>query len=69
MEYEFLKSLEVILIASAVVVFLLYKFKIPSLVGFINPEPDFRFKRADFILFTGDRKSMHEALNYFKGKT
>jgi CPA2 family monovalent cation:H+ antiporter-2 len=36
---------------------------------YANPEPDFRFKTADFILFTGDRKSMHEALNYFKGKT
>jgi CPA2 family monovalent cation:H+ antiporter-2 len=36
---------------------------------YTNPEPDFRFKTADFILFTGDRKSMHEALNYFKGKT
>lgn len=36
---------------------------------YANPEPDFRFKTADFILFTGDRKSMHEALIYFKGKT
>src|SRR3972149_886562 len=35
MEYEFLKSLEVIFIASAVVIFLLYKLKIPSLIGFI----------------------------------
>ncbi len=35
MQYEFLKSLEVIFIASAVVVFLLHKVKIPSLVGFI----------------------------------
>lgn len=35
MEYEFLKSLEVIFIASAVVILLLYKLKIPSLVGFI----------------------------------
>jgi monovalent cation:H+ antiporter-2, CPA2 family len=35
MELEFLKSLEVILIASAAVILLLYKLKIPSLVGFI----------------------------------
>jgi CPA2 family monovalent cation:H+ antiporter-2 len=35
MEYEFLKSLEVIFIASAAVIFLLYKLKIPSLIGFI----------------------------------
>lgn len=35
MEYEFLKSLEVIFIASAIVILLLYKLKIPSLVGFI----------------------------------
>lgn len=35
MEYEFLKSLEVIFVASAVVILLLYKLKIPSLVGFI----------------------------------
>lgn len=35
MQYEFLKSLEVIFIASAVVIFLLHKVKIPSLVGFI----------------------------------
>jgi monovalent cation:H+ antiporter-2, CPA2 family len=32
---EFLKLLEIIFIASAVVVFLLHKFKIPSLVGFL----------------------------------
>ncbi len=35
MEYEFLQSLEMIFIASAVVILLLYKLKIPSLVGFI----------------------------------
>jgi CPA2 family monovalent cation:H+ antiporter-2 len=35
MEYEFLKSLEVIFVASALVILLLYKLKIPSLVGFI----------------------------------
>lgn len=35
MEHEFLQSLEMIFIASAVVILLLYKLKIPSLVGFI----------------------------------
>jgi CPA2 family monovalent cation:H+ antiporter-2 len=35
MEFEFLKTLEVIFIASAVVILLLYKLKIPSLIGFI----------------------------------
>src|SRR3989337_240379 len=35
MEYEFLKSLEIIFVASAIVILLLYKLKIPSLVGFI----------------------------------
>ena len=35
MEFEFLKSLEVIFIASAAVILLLYKLKIPSLIGFI----------------------------------
>jgi CPA2 family monovalent cation:H+ antiporter-2 len=34
-EFEFLKSLEVIFIASAAVILLLYKLKIPSLIGFI----------------------------------
>jgi len=33
-----------------------------------NPEPDFRFKKGDFILFTGDRENMNTALNYFKEK-
>ncbi|MEW6586429.1 MAG: cation:proton antiporter [Nitrospirota bacterium] len=32
-----------------------------------NPEPDFMLKAGDFILFTGDRKSMTDALEYFKG--
>jgi CPA2 family monovalent cation:H+ antiporter-2 len=32
-----------------------------------NPEPDFMFKKGDFILFTGDRENMNIALNYFKG--
>jgi CPA2 family monovalent cation:H+ antiporter-2 len=35
----------------------------------INPEPDFIFKAGDIVLFTGDKKSMHNALNYFKGKS
>lgn len=34
-QYDFLKSLEIIFIASAVVVFLLHKLRIPSLVGFL----------------------------------
>ncbi len=33
---------------------------------FTNPEPDFKFKEGDIILFTGDRESMDMALNYFK---
>jgi CPA2 family monovalent cation:H+ antiporter-2 len=36
---------------------------------YTNPEPDFKFKQGDFILFTGDRENMNTALNYFKGKT
>ena len=35
---------------------------------FTNPSSDFRFSKDDIILFTGDRKSMDEALNFFKGK-
>lgn len=35
---------------------------------FTNPEPDFRFKGGDIILFTGDRESMNMALNYFRGR-
>jgi CPA2 family monovalent cation:H+ antiporter-2 len=35
---------------------------------FVNPDPDFRFEVRDFILFTGERKNMITALNYFKGK-
>ncbi len=35
MEYEILESLEMIFITSAVVILLLYKLKIPSLIGFI----------------------------------
>lgn len=31
-----------------------------------NPEPDFRFDPGDIILFTGERKSMNAAINYFK---
>lgn len=35
---------------------------------YTNPEPDFRFKPGDIILFTGERKSMIKALDYFKGE-
>lgn len=34
---------------------------------FINPEPAFRFRAHDIILFTGEREKMSAALNYFKG--
>jgi CPA2 family monovalent cation:H+ antiporter-2 len=34
-----------------------------------NPEPDFRFRSGDFLLFTGDRENMNTALNYFNPKT
>jgi CPA2 family monovalent cation:H+ antiporter-2 len=33
-----------------------------------NPEPEFRFKQGDFVLFTGNRENMNTALNYFKKK-
>ncbi len=33
-----------------------------------NPEPDFRFRKGDFMLFTGDRENMNTALNYFREK-
>jgi CPA2 family monovalent cation:H+ antiporter-2 len=33
---------------------------------FANPEPHFKFKGEDIILFTGDRKSMDAALTYFR---
>jgi CPA2 family monovalent cation:H+ antiporter-2 len=35
----------------------------------VNPSPDFVLKKGDFILFTGDRKNMNNALNYFRGET
>ncbi|MDP2277905.1 MAG: TrkA C-terminal domain-containing protein, partial [Nitrospirota bacterium] len=35
---------------------------------FTNPEPDFRFRAGDIILFTGERKNMVKALDYFKGE-
>lgn len=35
---------------------------------FTNPEPDFMFKAGDIILFTGERKNMMKALDYFKGE-
>jgi len=31
-----------------------------------NPEPDFRLKAGDFLLFTGDRESMNNALDYLR---
>jgi len=34
-----------------------------------TPEPDFMFKTGDFILFTGERENMNNALQYFKEKT
>ena len=36
---------------------------------YANPDPDFRFKTGDIILFSGEGKIMSMALNYFKGKT
>jgi len=33
---------------------------------FTNPEANFELQTGDIILFTGDRKSMNKALNYFK---
>ena len=33
-----------------------------------NPEPDFKFKQGDFILFTGNRENMNTAVQYFKSK-
>ncbi|MEW6108564.1 MAG: monovalent cation:proton antiporter-2 (CPA2) family protein [Nitrospirota bacterium] len=33
---------------------------------FTNPEPDFRFKPGDIILFTGGRENMVNALKYFR---
>jgi CPA2 family monovalent cation:H+ antiporter-2 len=33
-----------------------------------NPEPDFRLKAGDFMLFTGDRENMNNALHFFKGE-
>lgn len=35
---------------------------------FTNPKPDFTFRAGDIILFTGERKSMAKALDYFKGE-
>jgi CPA2 family monovalent cation:H+ antiporter-2 len=34
-----------------------------------NPEPDFRFRSGDFLLFTGDRENMNTALEIFQEKT
>jgi CPA2 family monovalent cation:H+ antiporter-2 len=35
---------------------------------YVNPAPDFIFKPGDFVLFTGNKKNMHDALMYFKGE-
>ncbi len=35
---------------------------------FTNPEPDFTFRAGDIMLFTGERKNMVKALDYFKGE-
>jgi CPA2 family monovalent cation:H+ antiporter-2 len=35
---------------------------------FINPASEFAFRAGDIILFTGERKSMENALNYFKSE-
>jgi len=32
-----------------------------------NPAPDFRFKRDDIVLFTGEKEAMKAALQYFRG--
>jgi CPA2 family monovalent cation:H+ antiporter-2 len=34
---------------------------------FTSPEPDFRFIAGDIVLFTGETRSMENALNYFRG--
>jgi monovalent cation:H+ antiporter-2, CPA2 family len=75
MEYEFLKSLEVIFISSAAVILLLYKLKMPSLIGFIvagviiGPHGVELIEDIhDFILFTGDRENMNTALEFFQGR-
>ncbi|MEK6691371.1 MAG: monovalent cation:proton antiporter-2 (CPA2) family protein [Nitrospirota bacterium] len=33
---------------------------------FTNPEPDFRFKEGDIIIFTGEKKNMDVAMKYFR---
>ncbi|OGW23852.1 MAG: hypothetical protein A2X59_06195 [Nitrospirae bacterium GWC2_42_7] len=33
---------------------------------FSNPEPEFKFDSGDIILFTGERKNMNAAINYFR---
>jgi monovalent cation:H+ antiporter-2, CPA2 family len=32
------------------------------------PDPDFRLKKGDLLLFTGDRENMNSALSYFRGE-
>ena len=33
---------------------------------FTNPDPHFKFKTGDIILLTGEKKSMNNALSYFR---
>jgi len=33
-----------------------------------NPEPDFRLRAGDILLFTTDRENMHKAIEFFKEK-
>lgn len=35
---------------------------------FTNPEPNFRFKAGDIIIFTGEKKDMDVAMKYFMGE-
>jgi len=36
---------------------------------YANPDPDFKFKKGDIILFTGERENMKTATNYFRGES
>lgn len=35
---------------------------------FTSPEPGFRFRQGDIILFTGETRGMEKALSYFRGR-
>jgi CPA2 family monovalent cation:H+ antiporter-2 len=35
---------------------------------FTNPNPDFKFKKGDMLIFTGDRDKIQKAVEYFRGK-